>query len=447
MGIGLWGPIAWVLFMNAPSASAQPCRIAPIVVAPDRRLEPDAAAVGIALRQFLQNDARCEPVDLFAIVAGNTRAQKAMEGAAHLAEAKSLLDRMSYEAALGEADEAVAAYEAADLTSAFPGLLDSIALRALALHFAEGEERMQQELVRLFTLRPDYQIDPMRASPVYVPVVERARALVAGIARVALEVRSTPAAEIFVDGAYRGIGNAVVPNLPAGEHYFTSRTFGHELAQERAAVALGVPVELSLKPASDVRGLLQAIEKLRLLSSSPVGGEAEALAKWAAASEALVIVLERRGGRTWANAALHSLDGAEPRAADGFLDKPEDVEPLAKRVLVAPERIIGQRTLALGGGGIAAIGTGVAFGLLTRRSYDEAKALRSTFDERRLTAAKSRGVRNMVLANVAYGMGAIALGTGLYLGLTSDRAGARRAVWLSAAPAQDGGALCLSGGF
>lgn len=449
--IEYWGAIAYVsLLATVPSALAQPRRVAPIVVAADPQLEADAVAAEISLRQFLQKDARCEPVDLFAIAAGDSRAQRAKEGAAHLAEARDLLDGMNYETALREANDAVAAYEDADLTGAFPALLDSIAIRALVLHSAEGEGRMHEELVRLFTLKRDYQLDPMRVSPVYMRAVARARAEVGGASRVTLEVRSAPTpAEIFVDGVYRGIGAVAVAGLAPGVHYVTSRALGRELAQERTLVGVGTPVQVLLRPAAAERGLLHIIEQIRMSSSLIVADGAAALAKWADANEALIVVLQKKDEQTRALAALHSRDGRLLAAADGVLARSEEVTELAARMLVSPEPLSGRQTLALalGSGGFAALGTGVVFSLLTRQSYEAAKKLIDAFDEERFTAAKSATVRNSVLAHVACGLGAVALGMALYLGLSRGKPDAPPGAWLSAAPTQGGVTLSFAGGF
>jgi hypothetical protein len=59
----------------------------------------------------------------------------------------------------------------ADSTRDFQGILDSIATRAFALLSAGEEEAMKAELVRVFTLKADDELDRDRATPGVAPIV------------------------------------------------------------------------------------------------------------------------------------------------------------------------------------------------------------------------------------------------------------------------------------
>jgi len=475
----LLSAIAWVgLMAMAPSAQAQTRKVAGIVVAIDRRLDAEAVAAGTALQRLLHSDSRCESVDLAALAQGNARDQRAKAGSALLAEALRQLDEMKDKPALWKAADAIAAYEEADLTRDFPGLLDSIAARAFALSSAGDKEGMKAELVRLNTLKADYQLDASRASPDIAPLVAQARAEVRSAGRATLEVSSEPVpAEIFVDGIYRGIGAVSVPDLAPGLHYLTLRALGYELAQQGVRVGLGKPVVVSLKPAAGERGLLELIRSVKASSQPGADGSGGELAKWAGAQEALVVALRRRGEGTWAQAILYAADGRRLAAAEGALKQPEAIEELAREVLFgdsgalvktnvaaltsaraesppssevdAESRHRARRTLAvaLGGGGIAAVGAGVVFGVLGKKEYQKAKELQGGPDAAKLEAARTTAIRERALANIGYGVGAVAVGVGLYFAITSDLLSGNQEPRLSVAPMLGGGALVLAGGF
>lgn len=316
-------------------AQAQPRKVAALAVALDRRLEVDAAAALVALQRLLQNDARFEPVDLAALALGDARAQKAKKAGALRAESLTLLDQMNEKAALEKASEAIAAYEEADLTSAFPDLLDAIAARAFAFYSAGGSDEVKAELVRLFTLKADYEIDARRAPPAFAPIAAQARAQVAAARRASLEVRSSPVpAEVFVDGIYRGIAPVKVVDLALGSHYVTLRAPGYDLAQERRPIGLGAPWQMALRPAPSERGLLELIGNIKTRLPPGSGGSGGALARWAGADEVLIAGLQKKTDSTWASLALYSSEGRQLAAAEGALKKPEAIEELAREALV-----------------------------------------------------------------------------------------------------------------
>ncbi len=305
-----------------------------LAVALDRRLEVDAAAAHAALQRLLQNDARVESLDLAALALGDAHAQKGKQAGALRAEALALLDQMDEKGALQKASEAVAAYEGADLTSAFPDLLDAMAARAFAYYSAGKTAEVKNELVRLFTLKADYELDARRAPPAFAPIAAQARSQVASARRASLEVRSSPVpAEVFVDGIFRGIAPIKVGDLPLGSHYVTARAPGYDLVQERRPVGLGTPIQMALRAAPNERGLLELIRNTKAALPPGSGGSGEALAHWARADEVLVAGLQKKNDSTWATLALFSAEGRQLGLVEGALSKPEAIEELAREAL------------------------------------------------------------------------------------------------------------------
>jgi hypothetical protein len=324
---------AWI--GAAATAGAAPRKLAPIAVAVDRRLEADAVATGVALMRLLKSDARFEALDLTSLAQGEARALKAKKGLELLTEALNLLDEMKEKAALQKVSEAIAAYEEADLSSAFPGLLDAMAARAFAYFFAGDKAQVKAELVKLYTLRPDYALDARRTSPPLSALAAEARASVASAPRTNMEVRSSPVpAEVFVDGIFRGIAPQSVGGLSPGGHYLTLRAPGYELAQERTGALPTVQGVLQREPGE--KGLFELLRAIKAATPPGSGGSAAALARWAGADEALVVGLQRRDEGTWAVVTRTSADGRQLATAQGALKRPDAIDELAREVLAAP---------------------------------------------------------------------------------------------------------------
>jgi hypothetical protein len=475
----------------ATPALAQPRKIATLAVALDRRLEVEAAMAGVALRRTLQNDARFEAVDLTAAALGEGRAPQARKAHALVAEALQLLDEMKEKRAAHKASEALAACEAADLTSAFPDLLDALAARALAYSAIRDRGDAKAELSRLFALKPDYKLDPRRLPPDLAQRSEEARLKVSRAPRVALEVRSAPVpAEVFVDGTYRGIAPLEVRGLAPGDHYLTLRAPGYDLAQERRPAGLGTPVELSLVPAPAENGLLALIRTIK--SSLPPGSEGggASLARWAGADEVLVVGLQKKGEATWAVATRFAPDGRMLASLEEALPTPEGIEALAHEVLLmAPAKPVAVATphpsetpasavtevaatrttsntrralgFTAGGVGVAALGGGIAMGLSASAKAKDARAT-PQLDQDLYRSRRDSARKLAIGADVLYGVAALGAAAGTWLLFTgnsrpvsapasatteSGEKSPGTAIGFLIAPLPGGAAVSVSGGF
>ena len=322
-------------------------------VAIDRPLETQALLAGLELRQLMRDDERVDAVEPLALALGDGRSRKAREAGALLAEALGFLDEMNEKAAAQRAQAAVAAYEEADLSSASPGLLESLATHALALFASKEKGPARDALLRLFTLRREYKVDPRRSSPEFLTFTAAVRAAVPP-ARVSLDVTSAPVpAEVFVDGLSRGVTPLSVSGLPSGIHYVTLQATGYELVQERWVGGAGAQVNATLKPAASERGLLDILRAIQ--SSVPPGSEgtAGALARWAGTNEAVILALQQKEGSVWATLARYTADGALGAVVDGPLGDTQALEGLFARLrateteppLPPPPTAIGQATM------------------------------------------------------------------------------------------------------
>lgn len=468
----------------AAPASAQPKKVAAAAVALDRRLASDAQAAELALMRAIQNDVRLEAVDLGALA--RSRSTTALdEGRRKVAEALNLIDEMKGKQALARAGEAFTLLEGADLSSSFSVLLGAQAARVFALHSEGSKAPLKTELGRLFALAPDYQLDPRRVTPDLAALAEDARAKAAKAPRVALSLRSSPVpAAVYVDGAFRGVTPLEVPGLAPGHHYVTLLAAGYELAQGRHAAGLGAPVELTLTPAANERGLLDLVRGLA--TTVPPGGEgrAGALAKWASAGEVLVAGLQKRGDATVAVVVRWGADGRSKGMVERTIAKPEAVEDLAREAFAleltpppppvdpivvarpAPTdagagtevaktaskagtgRIVG---FVCAGLAVASLGGGIGLWVVANQKAEEARNTPAV-DAAAYDSARSSAHGMALGANVLYGVAAVAAATGIVLIVTggADAPAAtekKDELGLTLSPLPGGAMLSLGGGF
>lgn len=314
------------------AAEAQRRKATFVAVAIEPPIETQAVQAGVELRQLMRNDERLDVVEPLALALGDGRSRKASEADALLAEALGLLDEMHEKAALERAQAAAAAYEEADLSSAFSGLLDSLATQALALFASKEEGAAREVLVKLFTLRRAYQVDPRRSAPEFLALAAVARAAVSS-ARVTLDVTSTPVpARVFIDGVPRGVTPLSVAGLALGIHSVTLQATGYELFQERWVGGAGARVNATLRPATREGGLLDLIRAIQ--SSAPPGSEgtAGALAQWAGAHEVVVLALRQKEASVRATLARYLADGALGAMVEGPMGSPRALEGLYTRL-------------------------------------------------------------------------------------------------------------------
>jgi tetratricopeptide (TPR) repeat protein len=99
--------------------------------------------------------------------------------------------------------------------------------------------------------------------------------------------------------------------------------------------------------------------------------------------------------------------------------------------------------LLVGTGALAA-GAGAYFGLV---ALDEADSARAARDRTKAEQHKSDAESNALIADVAFGVGALAIGTAVVLWLQDDTPTRRGAVQVGAAPTADGWQIGIGGAF
>lgn len=325
--------VAWLVCLCfGTAADAQGRKATFVAVALDRPLETQAVLAGLELGRLMRKDERLDVIEALALALGDGRSRKASEADALLTEALGFLDEMNEKAALQRAQAATAAYEEVGLSSAFPGLLDSLATQALA-HFASKEEGAARDaLVKVFALRREYMVDPRRSSPEFLALAASARAAVAS-ARATLDATSTPVpAQVFIDGVSRGVTPLSVPGLTLGIHYVTLQATGYELVQERWVGGAGAQVKAVLRPAARERGLLDLLRAIQSAAPPGSGGSAGALAQWAGAHEVVVLALRQKEGVVRATLARYMADGALGAMVEGPMGSSQALEGLCARL-------------------------------------------------------------------------------------------------------------------
>ncbi|MGK0360533.1 MAG: hypothetical protein ACI9U2_002846 [Bradymonadia bacterium] len=96
------------------------------------------------------------------------------------------------------------------------------------------------------------------------------------------------------------------------------------------------------------------------------------------------------------------------------------------------------------GTGALAAGAGVYFGLV---ALDDADAARAAQDRGKAEDFKSSAEGSALIADVAFGVGALAVGTAVVLWLQDDKPETRSSVSVGAAPTMDGWRLGIGGAF
>ena len=115
--------------------------------------------------------------------------------------------------------------------------------------------------------------------------------------------------------------------------------------------------------------------------------------------------------------------------------------------LVEPSPFTPKRKLAvgIGGAGIVALGGGIALYFMARSDYDESKR---TVDDAKQDALWNRANDKLVFSQLALGVGAAALGTGLFLWFTgAPTVTTESALTVAPSVAPDRAGLSLSGSF
>lgn len=262
------------------SARAEPSGAHPVEVTAFPLAHPgleEAALLPVmrALDEGLRRNPRLEMKTLDARLADFAQAVPQQEidaGRARLKRAQKALQRHDLATAMAEAESAMETLSRLLPYIRKQELADAMVVLSAAQLEAERVREAKRTLTRLLVWRDDYKIDPEHQTPRLLALLEQARQEVARARRGSIEIDSVPrAAQVFVDGRYRGATPCSVEGLVVGEHWVTLKREGYQKAGAAAPVSAHRQnvVKLTLERASKYLLIEQALAALE----APMGAD------------------------------------------------------------------------------------------------------------------------------------------------------------------------------
>ncbi|WP_375761220.1 PEGA domain-containing protein [Corallococcus exercitus] len=219
-----------------PSAAGP--RVAVVAIPVDASLEGEALALAHWAEQAVARSGRLDLVrltDALDAQGASARQEKAVEGNAAFKDGLKAYDELDTVKALQSFDKAVKAYEESDLSRAFP-LLSRARVMKAATQLANGENKAAELEIRgVLAVDPRATFNPNFFPPEAVASVEKERKAQLEGAQGTLSVRTQPAAaQVFVDGTYRGVSPLALTGLTRADHYVTLVSPGYVVTEGRA---------------------------------------------------------------------------------------------------------------------------------------------------------------------------------------------------------------------
>ncbi len=431
--------LACALCLAAVTAAAQVRRVASVGIALQGADESDAAYGARAIAAFIQADARFEWVSpaIQARDDGPAREARGLEARRLFNEGREQLDNLAAAKAIATLEKSIKFYEDSDLSQGVQGLLDALALRAIASLSKGDKSGFNNDAQRVLAIDPAFVFDPSRLTPAAQAALEPLRKKVKAAAPAALELTSTPPnAWAYVDGEFRGVTPITVPGLAPGSHIVTLVATGFELVQEKVFAGSGAAPAFTLKSSTRGKEVLARVGELRAaLERGEPSAAAGALAAFIQAEELIVAAVSSDKGQIQIAVFRVAADGT----AVGDLKRPlsarsaiSDWQAMAKELLAlsapspkTPEPIVVE-DLASGGSragrkpfgwvGLAltagAAGAGAGLGSLAKSSAQSANRtaqVDATTYNRLASSARTQALVADTLFGVSAALGAVSI--------------------------------------
>lgn len=460
--------------LAAVSAAAQARRVAAVGISLHGD-EADAAYGARAISAFLQGDARFEWVSpaIQARDDGPVREAKGLEARRLFAEGREQLDNLATPKAIATLEKSIKFWEDSDLSQGVSGLLDALALRAIANLTKGDKSGFSNDAQRVLAINPDYVFDPSRLTPAAQAALEPIRKKIKAAPPAALEVTSTPPnAWAFIDGTFRGVTPITVPGLAPGSHVVTLVGTGFELVQEKVFAGSGAMPTFTLKSSARGKDVLAHIGELRAaIERDEPGAAAGSLAKFIQAEEVMVAVVDHKKNelRTWRvqNDGTVVGDAKRPFSPNSAV---ADWQAMAKELQLlnapapkkaevvvtdVPSSHAGRRPIGWAGIGltVAAAGAGAGVGYLAKTTAQQANKVPQvdTASYNRLAgSARTQGYVADALFGVSAVVGVVSiflLATGYSDDSPSSDEGGDEDASLLLSPTQGGAFVGLGGRF
>ncbi|MGI5861832.1 MAG: PEGA domain-containing protein [Myxococcales bacterium] len=359
-------------------------------------------------------------------------------------KARAAYDELEPKRAKELCDQAVGAYEKSDLSRSFGELVRARMLRIASLIANAEATAADREVEQLLPLDLHTPFDPNLFAPDFVAEVKRRRADLTAQRGVGLDIEVRPVpGRVYIDGRYRGISSVELRNLTAGDHVLTVVAPGYKVLQKIVRPGAGGTRVETLRAAS---GLERFSEKVRRIKNDFRGKGRNKVARELAVDlgvdQVLVIGVKAKDKDQLAALAVRvdASDGHEHAYVEEPLPNDEQrFEPVADTFLrkaLSTDRPRGEdgKAIATTGGGFQwrarhtgyvllglgaiALGSGIYFGLDANKLNDRYNALQEPQTSPTYKSLETNGRRSALIADVSYLAALIAGGTGLYLAIT-----------------------------
>ncbi len=359
-------------------------------------------------------------------------------------KARAAYDELEPKRAKELCDQAIASYEKSDLSRSFGELVRARMLRIASLIANAEAGAADREVERLLPLDLHTPFDPNLFAPDFVAQVKRRRAALTSQSGLGLDIEVRPVpGRVYIDGRYRGISSVELRDLTAGDHVLTVVSPGYRVLQKTVRPGAGGTRVETLQAAS---GLERFRDQVRRIKDDFRGKGrnrvARELAKDLGVDQVLVIGVQAKDKDQLSALAVRidAADGHEYAYVEEPLPNDEQrFEPVAdsflrKALSTDRRRGEGGKAIATTGGGFQwrarhtgyvllglgalALGSGVYFGLDANTLNDRYNTLQEPQISQTYKTLESDGRRSALIADVSYLAAIIAGGTGLFLAIT-----------------------------
>lgn len=282
------GKTFWIVLASAalalPAAAQDGVSIATVVVAKDSPSAQQAIVIGQIARQGFARNPRYEVLDVEIMLSGGEdstgRLAELKKAEEALETGMAAYDAFEVDAALESLAEAVGGYERAvggmaDITP----LVDAYRFQGAAYALKGEQEAATEAFLKALVLDEGADLSGGQFPDTVQAIFEAARDQVATLQTGSLTVYAAPAAaEVWVDGGFRGSAPMTVTDLQAGRHYVRIVRDGYVAFGEAVDIAAGgeETVQATLRPTS---GLSEFEKTARKLQSGDQRAAADLAAK------------------------------------------------------------------------------------------------------------------------------------------------------------------------
>lgn len=314
--------VGTLLIAHAAEARDAEVMVAALAVAADGASGPVAVDVARIAHETLGHDRDVRQLDLESVLDGGDPlwVEKLAVAEAARKKGKNALESVELPVAAESFADAMVAYEQgiAGIKDLGP-LVDTLGQQGVVFSLQGDKKSAQQAFERALALDPAWRLDagaPSKAKAAFEATAKAQKTVGQGSLTV---YASTGAAEVWVDGVFRGVAPLTV-DARAGRHYVRVAKDGYLAWGGAAEVRRGseATVQSNLRPTSRLAKLEELA--LRVTRSKQSVSPVAELASWLQVDRLLVLVVEDSGGSALVTGTLvDGINGSQlARASKAF---------------------------------------------------------------------------------------------------------------------------------